>query len=117
MTRMLLVLALAVTASAPMRSQGNARIPVMILDGESGGPYHDWARVTAVLKKALDETGLFETTVVTAPPAKGDVGAFAPAFANYRAVVMNYDAPDERWPAALKTSFEDYVRNGGGLVV
>ena len=29
---------------------------------------------------------------------------------------MNYDAPDERWPAALKTSFEDYVRDGGGLV-
>ena len=29
---------------------------------------------------------------------------------------MNYDAPDERWPAALKTSFEQYVRNGGGFV-
>jgi type 1 glutamine amidotransferase len=29
---------------------------------------------------------------------------------------MNYDAPDERWPASLKTSFEEYVRNGGGLV-
>ena len=117
MTRTLLVLALAAAASAPLLSQGNARIPVMILDGESGGPYHDWPRVTAALKKMLDETGLFETTVVTAPPAKGDVGAFAPAFANYRAVVMNYDAPDERWPAALKASFEQYVRNGGGLVV
>ena len=29
---------------------------------------------------------------------------------------MNYDAPDERWPAALKSSFESYVRDGGGLV-
>ena len=34
----------------------------MILDGESGGPYHDWPRVTTVLEKMLDETGLFETT-------------------------------------------------------
>ena len=45
----------------------------MLLDGESGGPYHDWQHVTPVLKKILDETGLFETTVVTAPPANGDV--------------------------------------------
>ncbi len=29
---------------------------------------------------------------------------------------MNYDAPDQRWPAALKTSFEQYMTNGGGLV-
>ena len=29
---------------------------------------------------------------------------------------MNYDAPDERWPAALKATFENYVTDGGGLV-
>ena len=29
---------------------------------------------------------------------------------------MNYDAPDERWPADLKSSFEQYVKNGGGFV-
>jgi type 1 glutamine amidotransferase len=29
---------------------------------------------------------------------------------------MNYDAPDERWPASLKTAFEQYVSGGGGLV-
>jgi len=98
-------------------SRAQAPIPVMILDGESGGTYHDWARVTPVLKKMLDETGLFATTVVTAPPAGGDFSSFAPAFAKYRAVVLNYDAPDDRWPAALKTSFEQYVRDGGGLVV
>jgi type 1 glutamine amidotransferase len=93
-----------------------APISVMILDGESGGPYHDWRRVTVALKKMLDETGLFATTVVTAPPAGADYAGFAPAFANYRAVVLNYDAPDERWPAALKTSFEQYVSGGGGVV-
>jgi hypothetical protein len=93
-----------------------APIPIMLLDGESGGTYHDWRRVTPALKKMLDETGLFATTVVTAPPAGGDFGSFSPEFARYQAVVMNYDAPDERWPAALKTSFEQYVKNGGGLV-
>ena len=89
---------------------------VMILDGESGGPYHDWQQVTPVLKKMLDETGLFTTTVVTAPPPGSDFSTFAPTWTKYQAVVMNYDAPDERWPAALKACFEKYVRDGGGLV-
>jgi hypothetical protein len=89
----------------------------MILDGESGGPYHRWQVVTPVLKKMLVETGLFKVDVVTAPPAGGDFTTFKPAFAQYSVVVLNYDAPDERWPADLKTAFEAYVRNGGGLVV
>jgi type 1 glutamine amidotransferase len=88
----------------------------MLLDGESAGPYHDWQHVTPVLKKILDETGLFETTVATAPPATGDFSAFAPEWSRYKVVVMNYDAPDERWPAPLKASFERYMRDGGGLV-
>jgi hypothetical protein len=88
----------------------------MLLDGESGGPYHQWQLVTSVLKKELDETGLFKVDVVTAPPAGGDFAKFKPDFASYPVVVFNYDAPDDRWPAGLKTSFEDYVRNGGGFV-
>jgi hypothetical protein len=101
-------------AGAVMQAQ--APIPVMILDGESGGPYHDWKQVTVALKQMLDETGLFAVTVVTAPPAGGDFAAFAPGFSRYGAVVMNYDAPDERWPAGIRSSFEQYVAGGGGLV-
>ncbi len=91
-------------------------IPIMILDGESGGPYHDWARITPVLKSMLDQTSRFAVTVVTAPSPGGDVSTFKPDFARYRAVVLNYDAPDERWSAALKASFEAYVSAGGGVV-
>ena len=39
-----------------------------------------------------------------------------PKFSDYRAVVLNYDAPDDRWSDALKTAFDEYVSNGGGLV-
>ena len=46
----------------------------------------------------------------------GDFTNFAPDFAAFRAVVLNYDAPDERWPPALKSSLERYVDGGGGLV-
>lgn len=116
MIRALVIVSIALALTAAV-SRAQAPIPAMILDGESGGAYHDWVRVTPVLKKMLDETGRFATTVVTAPPAGGDFSTFAPAFSKYRVVVLNYDAPDERWPASLKASFEQYVRDGGGVVV
>ena len=98
------------------RSQAATPIRVMLVDGESAGSYHAWQLTTPVLKKQLDETGLFAVDVVTAPAA-GDAGGFNPAFAQYKVVVLNYDAPDERWPADVKTAFEQYVKTGGGLVV
>jgi mono/diheme cytochrome c family protein len=91
-------------------------LSVMILDGESGGPYHKWQLTTQVLKKLLDETGLFAVEIVTAPAAGASFAAFKPEFAKYQAIVLNYDAPDERWPAELKAAFERYVRDGGGVV-
>jgi hypothetical protein len=92
-----------------------APIKVMILDGASAAAYHDWKLGTQILKRELDETGLFDVTVVSAPPAGGDFSAFHPDFAQYRVVVLNYDSQD--WPAALKAAFETYMKNGGGLVV
>jgi hypothetical protein len=91
-------------------------IAVLIVDGESGGPYHEWRKVTAALEFILRDAGLFEVSVATAPSAEGEIDAFAPNFSAYAVVVLNYDAPDGRWPAALKASFESYVRGGGGLV-
>jgi type 1 glutamine amidotransferase len=83
-------------------------IRVMILDGQSAGPYHDWKRTSPLLKKELEEAGIFQVTVVTVPPSNPD-------FSRYQVVVMNYDAQD--WPVDLKASFEKYVSSGGGLVI
>lgn len=115
--RLLSLLALSASAllvtSLPAASAAGP-IRVMVLDGESGGPYHKWQLVTPVLRKELEETGLFQVDVVTAPKAGEDFSAFKPDFAKYQVVVANYDAAD--WPAELKASFEQYVKNGGGLV-
>jgi type 1 glutamine amidotransferase len=102
----LLAFALTLRAADP--------IHVMILDGQSGGTYHAWRQITPVLKKDLEETGLFQVDVVTAPESGGDFSNFKPDFAKYSVVVSNYDAPD--WPADLETSFEQYVKAGGGFV-
>lgn len=106
------VLALSVAppiAAAP-------KIRVMILDGQSGGPYHPWKETTPVLKKILLDSNLFEVDVVTAPPAGGDFSAFHPDFSAYQVVLFNYDAPDGQWADATRSSFEQYVKGGGGFV-
>lgn len=113
----LLPAALLVALVTTIYLQGQTRpVRIMVLDGESAGPYHQWQLVTPALVAMLGETGLFEVDVVTAPPRGGDFSTFDPRFGRYDAVVLNYDAPDERWPDPLKAEFEDYVRDGGGLV-
>src|SRR5260370_32070068 len=105
----------AVLCGLPLCAAAPARI--MLLDGESGGPYHKWQLTTPVLKTQLEETGLFQVDVVTAPPAGGDFTTFKPDFKKYACVVLNYDAPDDRWSQDVKTSFEQYMKDGGGLVI
>ena len=114
MTRALLLPAVVVALAGASFAADPIR--VMLLDGESGGPYHKWTLTTPVIKKQLEETGLFQVDVVTAPAASGSVVAFQLDFRKYAVVVWNYDAPDERWPAELKRAFEQYVSDGGGFV-
>ncbi len=90
-------------------------IRVLILDGQSGGPYHDWKLTTAVLRKELEEAGIFRVSVATSPESGADFSGFTPHFASYQVVVSNLDAPD--WPPALEQQLDQFVSAGGGLVV
>src|ERR1041385_5253256 len=56
-------------------------IKVMLLDGASAAAYHDWKLTSQIMKRELEETGLFAVTVVSAPPADGDFSNFHPDFA------------------------------------
>ncbi len=118
MKRLLSSIILGAAILGALTSAAQTRIRVMLLDGQNN---HDWRATTPVLKKVLDEAGLFETTVVTAPPLESpDFATFKPDFARFQVVVMNYnngitaEAPD--WPAPLKSAFEQFVSSGGGFV-
>ncbi len=100
--------------SIPLLAAGPIR--VMLLDGQQA-PSHPWEPTSPVVKKILEETGLFQVDQVTSPPVRGDFSRFKPEFTKYQVVVLNYDTTDDQWPQDLKTSFEQYVENGGGLVV
>ena len=60
MKRILFILLLsalgACAASAQSKGHVADRIPVMILDGQSAGAYHNWRLTTPVLKTELEET-------------------------------------------------------------
>lgn len=88
-----------------------AVIPVLLLDGQNN---HDWQATSPVLKRLLEETGLFRVDVATSPPKGGDWLPFRPEFEKYKVVLSNYNGED--WPEHIRVSFENFVRNGGGFV-
>ena len=84
----------------------------LIVTGQNG---HDWKGTTPVLKKVLEETGLFTVDVATSPPTKKDMSGFKPDFKAYDVVVSNYQG--DPWPEETKKALVDYVQGGGGLVI
>ena len=111
---LLTLLSTTVLCSAPAPARSNT-IQVLVLDGESGGPYHNWQLTSRVLKKELEDAGSFEVTVATSPRFGEDFSNFKPDFSSYQAIVFNCDAPD--WPLDLRQHLEQFVKNGGGLVI
>jgi len=86
------------------------KLKVLIIDGQNN---HDWKTTTPVMKWVLEATGRFTVDVSTAP--SGAIGnEWRPKFADYAVVVGNYNG--QAWPEAVRKSFVEYVRNGGGFV-
>ena len=84
----------------------------LIVDGQNG---HKWKETTPVLKKLLEETGLFKVDVATSPPKGKDMSSFKPDFSKYKVVVSNYQGAE--WPKETKDALVSYVKGGGGLVI
>jgi hypothetical protein len=112
---LLLALAGLVLLSAEVLAAPAPHLRAMILDGESN-PWHDWRSTTPMLERMLEQTGLFKIDVVTAPTTPSELSHFVPDFSRYQVVILNYDAPDGRWPPSLQRAFERYVQEGGGIV-
>jgi type 1 glutamine amidotransferase len=86
-------------------------MPALIIDGQNN---HKWQETTPVLKKLLEDTGLFQVDVLTSPPQGQDMSGFKPEFSKYRVVVSNYNG--DPWPDETKAALDAYMQNGGGFV-
>lgn len=104
----LLTLALALSATAA------DKLKVLIVDGQNN---HKWDITTPVLKDALESSAAFTVQVSTTPPKGAPADAWAgwqPKFSDYAVIVSNYNG--QPWPEAVRTSFDAYVKGGGGFV-
>ena len=94
---------------APAAPKG--RVKALIVDGQNN---HAWKETTPVLKKILEDSGLFAVDVATTPPYGADMSAFRPNFRAYKVIVSNYNG--DPWPKQTQDAFAEYVRRGGGFV-
>lgn len=126
------------TLSTTLRSQEAPKIKVLIVDGQNN--HEQWPKITALLKAYLEDSQRFKVTVERSaytwegeqfisefpiegvPPTialdkpKSDPD-FSPNFADFDVVISNFGWNAADWPEKTQQEFEDYMENGGGLVV
>lgn len=109
--RVILTLLISITACGFL-SSAEPSIKALIITGQNN---HQWEISTPILKKILENTGLFVVDVLQSPPTGGDFSSFKPEFSKYNVVVLDYNG--DPWPEDVKKAFVEYVENGGGVVV
>jgi len=108
----LLLLCLTALSFAHGAEKQAPSIKTLIVTGQN---YHPWEITSAVLKKVLENTGLFRVDIAVSPPAKSPMKEFRPDFSAYQLVVLDYSG--DAWPSSTQKAFVSYVKNGGGVVV
>ena len=86
----------------------------LIVDGQNN--HKVWPETTKMMKRYLEETGLFQVDVATAAAQGSDPG-YRPKFSDYAVVISNFGHGAAPWPKETQQDFEKYVSSGGGFVV
>ena len=114
-------------------------IKTLIVDGQNNHTH--WPMITFMMKKYLEETGLFKVdvqrSVYTWGEAEGQIDTykiaglpqteavkkpkadpnFTPDFSKYDLVIVNFGWNAAEWPKTTNEAFENFVKKGGGVVV
>ncbi len=107
--------AFALAFSSPLATHAKDEpIDVMLLTGRSN-KYHNWKGNSAAMEKHLNDAGIFAVDKVVTTPTGESLEGFAPNWSAYDVIVLDYEG--EEWPEETKSSFVEYMKNGGGLVV
>jgi type 1 glutamine amidotransferase len=107
------------SATAPnLATAAEPKIRVLVVDGLSN---HDWRLTTRSILAILAQTDLFDVTVSTAPPTPDspEWANWRPKFSDYDVVIQHYNNffGGATWPDEVKASFDEYMKNGGGMYV
>jgi len=113
------------------------KLKALIVDGQNN--HAVWPKSTVMMKQYLESSGLFEVEVArtkfisnhkreaTWLPLAGAGETegtekpvpdpnFSPDFSKYNIVVSNFGFGAADWPEQTRKNFEEYMKNGGGLV-
>ena len=90
------------------------KIKVLILDGPQSA--HNHKASTPVMKQILENSGVFTVDHSRSTKEAIKAGEYRPHFKNYDVVVINEGARAMVWPKTTQKDFEEYVKNGGGMV-
>lgn len=89
------------------------KIKTMIVTGQEGA--HWWEGGSDGIRQILENSGLFTVDMAITPPRDKDINSFSPDFKKYDLVVFSYGG--KTFSEKTRKNFEDYVANGGGVVV
>lgn len=106
------VILIIMAVCVPSLHAADAPLKALLITGQNN---HNWQLSHPILKTIVEDTGLFLVDIALTPPEGGDLSAFAPVFADYNVVILDYTG--DPWPDATRQAFLDYVRGGGGVVV
>ncbi len=123
---------------AATAQQEQLKIKTLIVDGQNN--HVQWPKITYMLKKEMEASGLFSVDVVRSAFTWEGVEFlsdysiedmpetqaldkprtdpnFGPDFSKYDLVISNFGWNAAPWPEATQKAFETYIENGGGLIV
>ncbi|MBT3384678.1 MAG: ThuA domain-containing protein [Prolixibacteraceae bacterium] len=84
----------------------------LIVNGQNN---HNWKIGSETMKQILEGSNLFAVNIASSPEKGEDMSNFKPNFSDYDLVVLDYNG--DEWCNETKTSFLNYVRNGGGVFI
>jgi len=91
---------------------GSKKIKALVVTGQNN---HHWSLSSKNLKTILESTELFDVDMAISPEKGKDMAGFRPAFDKYQVVIMDYNG--DAWAGGTQKDFEEYVQNGGGVVI
>src|SRR5262245_42758966 len=94
----------------PGQTAAAEKLKALIVDGQNN--HKNWPDTTKMMKKYLEQTGLFTVDVATTAP-KGTDPNFKPEFKKYNVVVSNYNG--DAWPKETQAALVEFVKGGGGF--
>jgi hypothetical protein len=93
-------------------ANGKKPIKTLLITGQNN---HNWKVSHVVIKDILEQSGLFKVDLAISPKQGDDMAGFILDFTEYPVVVLDYNG--DEWPQETKDRFEQYARNGGGIII